>query len=251
MSSVEVVARLELRWVLACLLLLTLLRLAALQANGGAGRGVADMLDAIVFAGILVFLIIRPFFMQTCWIPSGSMRPTLREHDYVLVNKFVYRIREPRRGEIVAFRAPFEALQEDQREGATDFIKRAVGLPGDVMDIHSDSTGDRRVYLNGRPLKEPYVTDQPQEDMKVLDGHVYVIDPLEGVTCNGFFVPQPDSDAIRRRRSEPIPPGKLLVLGDNRTRSSDGRRWGLLDINRLIGRADVIFWPPARWGAIR
>ena len=76
----------------------------------------------------LVFFIIRPFIVQAFFIPSASMHPTLLEHDHILVNKFIYRFREPKLGDVVVFKSPPEANPDGQER---DFIKRVVGIPGD------------------------------------------------------------------------------------------------------------------------
>ncbi len=98
--------------------------------------------EAIVIAVVLA-LLIRTFVVQAFTIPSGSMSPTLLVGDYILVNKFIYRFRDPTRGDIIVFKYPWDENR--------DFIKRVVGVGGDEVLIKG-----RQVFVNGRPLEEPY-----------------------------------------------------------------------------------------------
>lgn len=107
-----------------------------------------ELSDSLLIAFALVFLLIKPFVVAAFYIPSGSMRPTLMERDRVLVNKFIYRLTEPRRQDVIVFRAPPQASMEQK-----DFIKRLIGLPGDHLEIRSYDG----VYINGRKLDEPYI----------------------------------------------------------------------------------------------
>ncbi len=201
-----------------------------------------ELIESAVLAFILVFLVIRPFVVQAFYIPSGSMRPTLLEQDRILVDKFTLRFREPQPGDILVFKAPPQA---DPRQ--IEFIKRCVGVPGDVVEIR-----DGVLYRNGQPVQEPYILAPPNYDMKIVDGRVYEIDRLGIIKENHQPITDPRLDAyIREAPSSPIPPGKLLMLGDNRPDSNDGHKWGLLDRSRVVGKAWVIFWPPQRIRVIR
>jgi signal peptidase I len=95
---------------------------------------VSEFVESALIAIVLVFLVIRPFVVQAFYIPSGSMRMTLLEQDRILVNKFIFRLREPHRGEIVVFRAPPKASPDEK-----DFIKRVIGLPGDTIEVKPDT----------------------------------------------------------------------------------------------------------------
>lgn len=197
----------------------------------------SEVLESVIYA-FLVAIVIRIFFFQTFWIPSGSMEPTLHEKDRIIANKLVYRIREPRRSEVVIFRVfqpggrgqigrltyeeALEISSEDmfsigeEGEGnkaenssdkiaVVDYIKRVVGLPGDVVEIK-----DRTVYVNGQVFEESYETREPN--------------------YNNF-------GPVR------VPPGEVLVLGDNRANSQDSHVIGTVPIRNIEGRAEVIFWP--------
>lgn len=109
---------------------------------------VRDWVETIIFAVVAAFLI-RTFVMESFYIPSGSMIPTLEINDRVFVNKFIYRFREPRRGEIIVFKYP--------KNPELDYVKRLIALPGDRFSMK-----DGVVYINGQPLEENYVkyTDQ-------------------------------------------------------------------------------------------
>ncbi|MCS6924125.1 MAG: signal peptidase I [Fimbriimonadales bacterium] len=209
-----------------------------------------SLLDAIIYAGILVYLIIRPYLVQPFYIPSESMVPTLRVGDVVMVGKFSYRLSEPKRFDIVVFRAPDWALNPWQTPGKTDFVKRLIGLPGDVIEIKAGEG----LYLNGKLLNEPYLNGIPQYSMKIIDGWVYEYNDFGDVWKGGeHTMRQPVIDKAERQRvlsspSEPIPPGRYLMLGDNRNNSSDGHHWGLLDARRVVGKALFVFWPPNRIG---
>ena len=239
----------------------------------------SELAESAMLAAALVFLLLRPFVLQTYHIPSPSMHPTLIEGDHLVVNKLLYRLRGPKRGEIVVFRAPRDA---DPNE--PEYIKRLVGLPGDTIEVRagyvavgpfrynhteirgilglpdSDSsepenaplapslrlardgihTGNQtitpaefaarinhrgepveiqpgKVLLNGEPLMEDYVAEDPE----------YQFDPYK------------------------VPEGCYFVLGDNRNQSHDSHEWNELPANRLIGRAEAIFWPLPRLRRIR
>jgi signal peptidase I len=178
---------------------------------------VVELLDSAILALALVFLIIKPFIVQAFWIPSESMLPALHPNDRILVNKFIYHFREPRREDVIVFQAPSEALimSFGDDHSKKDYIKRVIGLPGDEIAIH-----DGAVYVNGKALKEPYIMEEPPYDF-----------PRNG----GAYK---------------VPEGSLFVLGDNRPDSNDSHRWGPLARNRVLGKAFLIFWPPGRWSIV-
>jgi signal peptidase I len=183
-----------------------------------------ELLDSGLIAFMLVFLFIRPFVVQAFYIPSESMEPSLLTQDRILVNKFVYRLGAPKRGDIIVFDAPPQALDGD---GHKDFVKRLIGLPGDTISIrHGDG-----VYVNGERLDEPTEIPRPNYDW-----------PL-------------DADGMAAEKPYRIKDDCYFVLGDNRNRSNDSHRWldpltgesePELEASRVIGKAMVIFWPPRR-----
>lgn len=164
-----------------------------------------EYIESIVIALILA-LVVRTFIVQAFKIPTGSMRPTLLEGDRILVNKFLYRFREPERGDVVVFKYP-----EDPRR---DFIKRLVGRGEESVliqrgrilvngqEVTADSFGERFYYNQG-----PY----GQEDK-----------PLE------------------------VPRDNFFVMGDNSASSRDSRFWGFVPRRYLVGKAFLVYWPLSR-----
>jgi len=120
-------------------------------------------MNSTLAALALVFFVIRPFVVQAFFIPTASMYPTLwgdkagtysssRRQDRVLVNRYVYHLREPRRQEIIVFHAPPAAGMSLSEGKGDDFIKRLIAVPGDVIEVR-----DHHAYINGSPLNEPYI----------------------------------------------------------------------------------------------
>ncbi len=218
-------------WKIAALIaLLAFLRILwGLWRQAPARSFMVELLDSGLIAFVLVFLLIRPFVLQAFFIPSNSMFPTLAPGDRILVNKFIYRLNPPRRGDIVVFQAPPQALEPGVDK--KDFVKRLIGLPGDQIAIRRYDG----VYVNGRRLEEPPGIPLPDYDW-----------PL---------------DDLGRPTKEPyqVPPGCYFVLGDNRVDSNDAHRWRDpqtgerrpdLEASRVLGKAMVVFWPPTRIGLV-
>lgn len=177
---------------------------------------IREYLESIVIA-IIMALVIKAFVVQAFKIPSGSMIPTLKIGDHILVNKFIYGtkipftdriiflLKKPGRGDIVVFKFP-----QDEKK---DFIKRVIGLPGDLVEIR-----DKSVYINGNPLGEPYSTHS--------DTIVYP----QGIQPRDNFSPIV------------VPEDSYFVMGDNRDSSLDSRYWGFVKLNKIKGKAFVIYW---------
>ncbi|MDO8734288.1 MAG: signal peptidase I [Elusimicrobiota bacterium] len=193
--------------------------------------------DTLVWSGFFAFLIMY-FFLQAFKIPSGSMRNTLLEGDQLFVNKFIYGTRlfypsfsdgvkikmkrvwvlkKPKRGDIVVFAAPPQALEPSEREAGVkkDFVKRCIGVAGDKIEIKR-----QKLYLNGVLQKEPYV---------IYSGDIY-----NNIPTRDNFGPIT------------VPPGHYLMLGDNRNNSKDSRYWGTLEEKYVKGSPLLIYWPPKR-----
>ncbi len=161
-------------------------------------------------AAVVAALLIRAFLVQAFYIPSGSMEPTLEPGDYILVNRFIYTLHPPRRGDIVVFRYP--------RDEHWDFVKRVIGLPGDVVEER-----DGQFWVNGEPLREAYVQPAAQGMARPAK-----LDPLR------------------------VPPRQLFVLGDNREASLDSRYWGTVSQEKVIGEAFLIYWSRGKhWWKVR
>jgi signal peptidase I len=153
-------------------------------------------------------------------IPSPSMEPTLhcakptafcegRFSDRVIANRLAYRFTHPKRGQIVVFRSPEMAQRCGLGDGGSTFVKRIVGLPGEIV-----SERDGSIYISGDRLAEPYVDPS-------LRGHE-----------NG--------------RWPRVAAGHYFVLGDNRIHSCDSRTWGTVPRHTLIGPVMLTYWPPSR-----
>jgi signal peptidase I, bacterial type len=254
LTWIETLARLPIATVVLAMAVCTVIRLIVAPMQNRPARFVNNLLDAVIYAGILVYLIIRPYVAQPFYIPSESMVPTLKVGDVVMVGKYSYRFSEPKRFDIVVFRAPDWALNPWQTPGKTDFVKRLIGLPGDIIEVRAGEG----LYLNGKLLNEPYLKETPKYSMKVINGWVYT---LEYGTFGGIQRTKGGENTIsltvtsdEERRmvlstpSQPIPKGKYLMLGDNRNNSSDGHHWGLLDAKRVVGKALFVFWPLNRIG---
>jgi signal peptidase I len=204
-------------------------------------------LPILLVVAFCLAVLIRTFLLQAFYIPSGSMEDTLLIGDRVLVNKIIYNVRDPRRGEVVVFRGTDNwAPQLDQkpdpgflpklgrtvgdlvgvsRPGEKDFIKRVIGLPGDRVKC-CDEQG--RVTVNGVALNETYVLQDSPLDLP----------------------PNPKECRSRRFDEVVVPPGQIFVMGDHRFVSQDARCQGPVPIHNVIGRAFTIVWPYARWGSL-
>jgi signal peptidase I len=193
-------------------------------------------LPVLLVVAACVAVLIRTFLLQAFMIPSGSMMNTLLVGDRVLVDKVVYEVRAPRRGEIVVFHGTgtwrdraakpvsqsFSArlgrtlgdLVGKERTGERDFIKRVIALPGDRVAC-CDRKG--RVMVNGQPIDEPYIFENAR---------------LEGSSCMS-----------RRFPEKLVPAGHRWVMGDHRGNSMDARCNGPVAIEDALGRAFVVLWP--------
>jgi signal peptidase I len=190
-------------------------------------RVVIDWVMTIVGAVLIVFAV-KTWVVNPYRIPSPSMEPTLHcalpksdceasTSDRVLANRFIYHFREPGRGEIVVFVTPKLALQECGSQGT--FVKRLIGLPGDVWEERSGF-----VYINGKKLDEPYVKAGRRDSQ----------------TLTLRDIPPANTYTTR------IPKDYYLMMGDNRSSSCDSRRWGLVPRKNLIGKVFATYWPPSR-----
>jgi signal peptidase I len=180
---------------------------------------VREYFESIVIAVILA-LFVRTWAVQAFKIPTGSMENNLLIGDHLLVNKFVFApslgageravlpMREIRRGDIVVFKYPDEPDR--------DFIKRVIGLPGESLELRN-----KRVYVNGTPLKESYV---------------HFLDP------EGHSQEVTSFDVRERYGPVRVPEGQYFVMGDNRDNSQDSRYWGFLPRSYIKGKALMIYW---------
>lgn len=179
--------------------------------------------EGIKTIGLSLFLAfgIRTFVAEARYIPSGSMLPTLQINDRLFVDKVSYHLRDPQRGDIIVFNPTDSLLAENFRDA---FIKRVVALPGETVEIKNG-----QVFVNGQALPEQYL---PQEQQTFLDG-----------ACGPGVQPFLNGPTT-------VPTDSYLALGDNRDNSLDGRCWGFVPRDRIIGRAIFRFWPLDQVGPI-
>jgi signal peptidase I len=179
------------------------------------GRGYRMVVEwvIILMAVLLCTVLLRTYVVQSFYIPSGSMLPTLQVGDRIIVDKLSYHLHDIHRGDIVVFARP---PLEDQ--AYADLVKRVIGLPGETI-----SSRDGQVYINGKLLAEPWLPKVDQGVTGTLPG-----DPNEQ-----FNLPGPVK----------IPAGEYFVMGDNRTDSEDSRFFGPIPGSLIVGRAVAVVWP--------
>lgn len=196
-------------------------------------RGVLSFLRELPVLIVLAFtlaILLKTFVVQAFFIPSGSMEPALAPGDRVLVNKA---LDDPSRGDVIVFADPQGRPGPDRgvvggtlhwlsealgfaRPEDDDFIKRVIGLPGELVEIRN-----RQVFVDNRRISEPYLTPEARSSM-------------------------PDFGPVQ------VPQDALFVMGDNRPHSNDSRAGlGFVPLDRVVGEAFLIVWPPSRAGWVR
>ncbi len=201
------------------------------------------------FPVILVVFLIRAFVVEPFRIPSGSMEPTLRIGDFILVNKFIYGLRlpvlnrkivsveEPKRGDVMVFRYPGNP--------SVDYIKRVIGLPGDHIVY-----ADKKLYINGKLMPQTpdgqFVYSEGQQHGIVSQK---VKENLDGVVHDLLLSSRPAAAPMEFT----VPPGQYFVMGDNRDRSWDSRYWGTVPEKNIVGKAFLIWfsWDSVSDGGVR
>ncbi|ADJ27630.1 signal peptidase I [Nitrosococcus watsonii] len=193
------------------------------------------------FPIIVIVLVLRSFLVEPFRIPSGSMIPTLRVGDFILVNKFIYGIRlpvinkkiidmgEPQRGDVVVFRYP--------KDPSVDYIKRVIGLPGDRIGYFN-----KTVYINGELMPQESVGPYYQEDSSYNHSAVLRIEHLGNKEHQ--IVVEPGISLVEGEYI--IPEGHYFMMGDNRDRSNDSRFWGVVPEENLVGKAFMV-WMSWQW----
>lgn len=195
-------------------------------------RRIVGSTPFLILVALVVAVAVKTFLVQAFYIPSESMVPTLEVGDRVFVNKLAYDIGDISRGDVIVFENPNTDLLPERgvvdgflhwlgegvglaRPADEDFIKRVVGLPGEMIEIRNDV-----VYVDGEALDEPYLTDAARSQ-------------------NGNFPAQQ------------VPEGTLFVMGDNRGNSADSRfGLGFVPVDRVVGKAFVVIWPPSHIGGV-
>jgi signal peptidase I len=174
------------------------------RAQPGRLRALLELLHDLSVAVLFCFFLVT-YVGQAFRVQGASMQPLLQDEERILVNKFAYRVGAVRRGDVVVFWYP--------RDPAVSFIKRVIALPGEVVELRRG-----QVFVNGRPLQEPWVAPAFRGQDSV--------GPLE------------------------VERGHYFVLGDHRTSSNDSRTWGDVPERYIYGKAVFRFWPLGRLGRL-
>jgi signal peptidase I len=186
----------------------------------------------LILVALAVAILVKTFVIQAFYIPSESMVPTLEVGDRVFVSKFMFDGGDIARGDVIVFENP-NAAELPDRSGISsalhwlgegiglaqpeneDFIKRVIALPGETIEIRHNV-----VYINGKPLDEPYLTQAARDSTGDYPLHT-------------------------------VPDDALFVMGDNRGNSADSRYGlGFVPLEKVIGKAFVIIWPPSQMGGL-
>nr|WP_312875563.1 signal peptidase I [Allocatelliglobosispora scoriae] len=219
------------------------------KRRGGRRMPLWQEIPLLLIIALGLAVLVRTFFFQAFFIPSGSMEDTLRRDDRVIVNKLSYEFGDPERGDVIVFKGPDNWVPENavdpnssfftrlgrglgdlvgiSQPGEKDFIKRVIGLPGDHVSC-CDVKG--RIYVNGIPIDEPYVTSTKDAN-------------LDTAKTPGRCGPRAFDEVT-------VEPGMLFVMGDHRLVSQDSRCQGQVPIENVIGPAFSIVWPVSRWNGL-
>lgn len=178
------------------------------------GNFILEFVQSIVLA-LSVFVLLYLFVAQPNQVKGSSMIPNFTDGEYLLTDKLTYQFSTPQRGDVVVFKAPStESCAEDECE----YIKRVMGVPGDMVMV---SNG--KVYLNGQLLDQFFIPDDFYTDA--------------GSFCE-------------EGKEVTVPEGQYLVFGDNRGHSRDGREFGPINRDLILGRAFFKYWPLSSIGLI-
>jgi signal peptidase I len=218
------------------------------------------------FPVILIVFVLRSFVMEPFRIPSGSMIPTLKVGDFILVNKYTWGLRlpvinikvremnQPQRGDVMVFRYPVDP--------SLDYIKRVVGLPGDKIEY----TQDKRLLINGKkvPWKYEHDFDYTKAGLNSVSAKLYR--EQLGEHSHPILV-QPDDPPVHAEQVRPfqyrancdyndrgfvciVPPGHYFMMGDNRDDSTDSRYWGFVPDDHIVGKAFFVWMNFSDFGRI-
>lgn len=177
---------------------------------------IREYAESIAIA-VLLALVIRSYLVQAFKIPSGSMEDTLAIGDHLLVSKFIYgtkipfvdkrvfTIRDPRQGDVIVFEYP--------EDPSKDFIKRVIGIPGDVVEGK-----EKKVYVNGKLYENPH---EVHKEKDIIPKEMNPRDTFGPIT---------------------VPANSYFMMGDNRDRSYDSRFWKFVRRDQIKGLAFIKYW---------
>ena len=174
-----------------------------------------DLIQVIVL-GLSFFVLVYLFLWQPHQVKGSSMFPNFHDKDLLLTDKITYRFSLPKRGDVIIFKAP---AGEPCADIECEYIKRVIGLPGDTVKVEKGS-----IYINGQSLNEEYLSKN---------------------IVNNY------GSYLREGIEQKIPQGEYLPLGDNREHSRDGREFGSIPKESIIGKAWLRYWPINDFGLIK
>jgi len=180
-------------------------------------RRVLTELSILIVVAVVLAVILRTFVIGTYLIPSGSMEPTLKINDRILVDKLSYHLHGVHRADIIVFATP----PNENCGGApvADLVKRVIGLPGETISLAGG-----RVYIDGKLLAEPWLVSGEQK----------------------VTYPGPSHAPYSLRQPYKVPAGDVYAMGDNRSVSCDSRFWGPVSESSIVGKVDLRIWPLSR-----
>ncbi|GGH84491.1 signal peptidase I [Pullulanibacillus pueri] len=174
-------------------------------------RGKSDLFEWIkaLAIAVIIAIVVRSFIFTNYIVDGSSMMPTLQDGNRLIVNKIDYDFTQPKRFDIIIFHAT----------PTDDYVKRVIGLPGDTVQYKNDT-----LYVNGKKYDEPYLKPYKEQ---ISQGNLTYDFTLKDIP-NG---------------QERVPKGKVFVLGDNRRNSQDSRYFGFVDMDKIVGKVNVRYWP--------
>lgn len=179
------------------------------------GQFILETIQAIVMA-LSIFIVVYLFLFQPHQVKGSSMYPTFEDGEFLLTDKISYRFNQPQRGDIIVFKAP---KTEPCAEIECEYIKRIIGLPGERIMV---SQG--HIFINNQPLNETYL-------------------PADLLTNSGSIL-QEGTEVV-------VPEDYYLPMGDNRRHSRDGREFGPIPVDSIIGKAWLRYWPVNKAGVVK
>jgi signal peptidase I len=190
------------------------------------------------FPILLIVLLLRAFVAEPFRIPSGSMKPSLLEGDFILVNKYTYGLRlpvfgtkvlslnNPKRGDVLVFRFPGDT--------SINFIKRVIAIPGDTV-----SYKDNVLKINGKIIEMDYLdTEHDLDPIGRVEQLKRYNEKLEG---KSHYIYKAALDRLVQDEIT-VPEGKYFVMGDNRDNSEDSRAWGFVPDNLILGKGSYVWF---------